>query len=231
MDNMDLFRKLEADYHNQLYSNANLYQPGSWLYRPVKDVLEASELVKSDNAIILDLGSGVGRNIFPLLKNHPNWTAIAVDILPLATDKLMAYAKQFDISDRVSAITNDIGDYSIPENSFDLVMSVSGIEHVKLKDDFIKVLQSISKSIKQNGICVLLISTDHKVVDLSNSESLEPMMGLNLNHIEVQEILNKVYADWFVHKNYLKEWSVEETRYGRQVRLESKCVVWVAQRV
>jgi methylase of polypeptide subunit release factors len=64
MNTFNRARRKEIEYHEKFYAETELFQPGSWLSRPVKVVLES--LPQKDNIQVLDLGCGVGRNSIPI---------------------------------------------------------------------------------------------------------------------------------------------------------------------
>ncbi len=64
MDNrIKVIRESEKKSHIEMYSNDELYQPGSWLNRPIKTIKEIVPLFGEYRRLrVLDLGCGVGRN-------------------------------------------------------------------------------------------------------------------------------------------------------------------------
>lgn len=69
MNRIQTIRSKEKAYHDHCYDNYQLFEQGSWLYKPVRTILETfTTLHETEEINILDLGCGVGRNSIPLAK-------------------------------------------------------------------------------------------------------------------------------------------------------------------
>lgn len=67
MNRIDHIRNEEKKYHDLCYEQYKLFETGSWLYKPVKTVMDLIDHFEGQkNLQVLDLGSGVGRNSIPL---------------------------------------------------------------------------------------------------------------------------------------------------------------------
>ncbi|MCT2197596.1 class I SAM-dependent methyltransferase, partial [Paenibacillus sp. p3-SID1389] len=70
MDRVAYIRSEEKKYHDFCYDNYNLYEPGSWLHRPVRTVIDLLDEYKGQEYLsVLDLGSGIGRNSIPIAES------------------------------------------------------------------------------------------------------------------------------------------------------------------
>lgn len=102
-----------------------------------------------DDLRILDMGSGTSKDWVELLKNHSNvhYTALEFD------KKSIAKAKSLIGGFPNVTFVSDFGENVVDtfQNQFDLVISLSVLEHVKHLDTFLKA--SI-KAIKPNGTLV-----------------------------------------------------------------------------
>jgi 2-polyprenyl-3-methyl-5-hydroxy-6-metoxy-1,4-benzoquinol methylase len=80
-------RAQEKKYHDECYEQHPLFEPGSWLHKPVRTVLELMPLAcDKPGAKVLDLGAGVGRNTIPLAQYVAprGGEVVAVDLLDSA---------------------------------------------------------------------------------------------------------------------------------------------------
>ena len=69
MNRIDYIRQEEKKYHDLCYEQYKLFEAGSWLFKPVKTVMDLMNHFDGQNNLqVLDLGSGVGRNSIQLQK-------------------------------------------------------------------------------------------------------------------------------------------------------------------
>lgn len=95
-----------------------------------------SNINKTDK--ILELGCGNGKNIYDIKDQ-----SIGVDICPefckICRDK------------GITVIESNVLDVDFPEESFDYILCIAVIHHIKEEDDKIKLLNIINKILKTNG--------------------------------------------------------------------------------
>jgi tRNA (uracil-5-)-methyltransferase TRM9 len=95
-----------------------------------------SNINKTDK--ILELGCGNGKNIYDIKDQ-----SIGVDICPefckICRDK------------GITVIESNVLDVNFPEESFDYILCIAVIHHIKEEDDKIKLLNIINKILKTNG--------------------------------------------------------------------------------
>jgi len=95
-----------------------------------------SNIDKTDK--ILELGCGNGKNIYDIKEQ-----SIGVDICPefckICRDK------------GINVIESNILDVNFPEESFDYILCIAVIHHIKEEADKIKLLNIIKKILKKNG--------------------------------------------------------------------------------
>ena len=100
MNRIQYIRQEEKKYHDLCYEQYKLFEIGSWLYKPVKTVMDLMDHFEGQNNLqVLDLGSGIGRNSIPIaqiIKNY-NGTVTCVDLLDSALTKLQTYSKEHDV--------------------------------------------------------------------------------------------------------------------------------------
>ena len=115
-------RKSEKEYHDKLYSEAALFEPGTWLEKPVKLVIDSfrSQLEHNDKNInVLDLGCGVGRNSIPIAKmiKDKGGFVTCVDLLGSACSKLEEYSNQYNVEDVIIPVLADVENYKITKRN------------------------------------------------------------------------------------------------------------------
>ncbi|MEJ9319200.1 class I SAM-dependent methyltransferase, partial [Halalkalibacterium halodurans] len=159
MSRIEFIRKEEKKYHDFCYENYKLFEEGSWLYKPVKTVIELLPILdERTSPKVLDLGSGVGRNSIPIAKEikNKNGKVICVDLLDSALDKLKLYSKEYEVEEVIETMKADIGHYDIAKNEYDLIVAVSTLEHVESENVFEKVIKKMASGTKNEGInCII----------------------------------------------------------------------------
>lgn len=233
MERLAKIRQKEKEYHDQCYENTELFTPGTWLHKPVKSVMDTLERLENLSMInILDLGCGIGRNSIPLAQKlkHKDGSIVCVDLLESAINKLKEYSEKYEVSEKMQFVLSDIADYAIPQNHFNLILSVSAIEHLESEVTFDSVLQEMVAGTKDGGINCLIISTNVKETVVSTGEALDPMYELLFTTDDLISKLQNAYRDWSLMKQTVKPYQVEITRDGRKVNLEGDVVTWTVQK-
>lgn len=154
-DRLQQIRKSEEKAHTKMYSDSKLYQGDSWLKKPIKTVQELIPLFSAYKKLrVLDLGCGVGRNCIEVASKYRqiDCRIDGVDILPLAIEKLNENAMEQNVSENVCGIVSSIEEYTIQNNSYDLIMAISALEHVENKGSFYQKILEVREGICKNGI-------------------------------------------------------------------------------
>lgn len=233
MDRLATIRKKEKEYHDDCYANTDLFEPGSWLHKPVKTIMDLLDLFNNRTEInVLDLGCGVGRNCIPIAQKflHKDITITCVDLLESAISNLEEYSRRFQVWDKINPILSDISDYPIPDCYFDLIFSVSSLEHLESERTFDDVLQKIVRGTKPQGINCFIISTSIKESIIETGERIDPMFELIFDSIYLKNKFETLYEDWKLIKHTVKPYSIEIMRDDQNVLLESEVVTWVVQK-
>jgi SAM-dependent methyltransferase len=106
-------RASDRESYDELYRSA----PALWSGRPNRQlVVEASELPPGR---ALDAGSGEGGDALWLAER--GWRVTAVDFSTVALERAAAQAASRGVDDRVEWVHADLGEWTPPEESFDLV--------------------------------------------------------------------------------------------------------------
>ncbi len=100
------------------------------------------------SGILLDLGSGNGRNLI-LFKDKP-LHMIASDLSFPLLNALVPLPSQ-----KVHTINNDMRFLPLKQGSSDLILLIAAIHHLRKKEDMIKVLNDVSLILKNDGYLIL----------------------------------------------------------------------------
>lgn len=77
---------------------------------------------------LLDVGSGRGAFLFPFLRDFPDTSVTALDLLPHRVEMLQAVASGG--VERLTALRQDICSWEEPEGAFDVVTLLEVLEHI-----------------------------------------------------------------------------------------------------
>lgn len=228
-------RAEERVYHDQCYAEHVLFDPGSWLHKPVKTVLDLlPKLQNQEDVRMLDLGCGVGRNTIPMAEfvlNHcASGRVIGVDLLESAIEGLSAYSEQYGVAKLIRAVTSEIETYSINEGEYDFIVAVSALEHVRSEDLLRSKLFEIADGVKPDGFVCLVISTNIQECIISTGEALDPHFEVNLQTEELQALLTEAFMGWEVIDRHVKQLNYLIERQTQPVRLSSDCLTFSARK-
>ena len=196
---VESIREAERKSHEEIYSTAKLFEKGSWLQKPVKTILDILPLFEEYEALsVLDLGCGVGRNSIPIAQAFQNAKCIidCVDILDMAIDKLNYYSDEYGVSDCINGIVTSIDDFEIEKNGYDIILSVSSLEHINSENAFINKLYEIRNGIKENGVVCLIVNSEISETDKQSGKPLEPQFEVNLKTDKLVSLFQDVFIDW-----------------------------------
>ena len=229
---LNSIRDAEKASHIEVYSTAKLFESGSWLQKPVKTVIDLIPHFKNHQFVnILDLGCGVGRNCIPLAKEFKNKCKIdCIDILDFAIEKLKSNSAEFGVENEIQGIVSSIDDFTIKENSYDLIVAVSALEHVDNIESFKNKLTEISKGIKENGIVCLIINSQITEFNKENGLPLIPQFEVNLKTQELMNLLNDSFHTWETLKNTVRSQRYDIPRENCISDLTTDVVTYVAKK-
>ncbi|AJD89640.1 hypothetical protein JMA_03230 [Jeotgalibacillus malaysiensis] len=232
MNRLKYIRSEEKKYHDYCYDNYKLFEQGSWLYKPVQTVMELLPLIKKDHPLILDLGCGVGRNSIPIAQavKSNNGKVVCVDLLDSAIEKLDAYRKEFGIEEEIELHQEDIGQYQISSEKYDLIVAVSALEHTASEKEFEEVLNRMVNGTKQDGINCLIVNSDMTETDLATGKELDALMEVNLSTPAMMDKLERAFTEWEVLRELVKPLAYEIVRGERKVLLETNAITYVVRK-
>ncbi|MED1903058.1 class I SAM-dependent methyltransferase [Bacillus thuringiensis] len=233
MNRIDYIKQEEQKYHDLCYEQYKLFETGSWLYKPVKTVMDLINHFDGQNNLqVLDLGSGVGRNSIPIAQKIRNTsgTVTCVDLLNSALTKLQTYSKEHDVFEVIKTEQAAIENYHIDSNAYDYIVAVSSLEHAKSEEDFKNVLHSMKKGTKNGGINCLIINSNIQEIDLKTNEELEALIEINLPTEEMIHLLKSIYKGWKEVKVEIKELAYNIVRNERHIQLKTNAITFAVQK-
>lgn len=226
-------RENERNSHTEIYMNEKLYNTNSWLQKPIKTVQEISSLFNEYEELrVLDLGCGIGRNSIYIAENFNKIKCIVdcVDLLDVAIVKLIENAKVHSVSHCINAIKNSIEDFEIVEQSYDLIMAISALEHIDTEKSFLRKLNEIKNGLRDKGIACFVINTDVREIDLDTNKTLEAQFEVNLSTEKLQKYLNDVFCDFVLLKSTVVNQEYDVPRENFVSRLHTNVVTYVVRK-
>lgn len=230
---LESIREAGRKSHEEVYSESVLFEKGSWLYKPVKTVLDILPLFSDyDKLSVLDLGCGVGRNAIPIARFFADKSCKVdcVDILELAIDKLTAYSKTYGVNQNINGIVSAIDNFKIEKNGYDFIFAVSALEHVASEEIFINKLVEIRDGIKENGVVCLIVNSDVKEQEKGGGKIAEPQFEVNLQTDTMQRIFSEMFSDWSVLKSSVVKQEYDIPREDFISELSTNVVTYVARK-
>jgi SAM-dependent methyltransferase len=133
-DGVDPYRTLGIT--DQFLANAALYHEryfrpspfGDWLQSAFATA-ELSPAARTELAV-LDLGSGSGNTVVPLLSRNPTWKVVATDLSIDLLLILAALLKETDYGERIGFVCADANRKTFYDGVFDLVVGASILHHL-----------------------------------------------------------------------------------------------------
>jgi len=225
-------RESERAYHEGLYINHELYEPGTWLHQPAPYAIQSFERITPHAAFrALDLGSGVGRHSIPLAKHlGPGSQVVCVDIVDTAIEKLRDNARTYGVEKEVTGIVGDVEEFPIESQGFDFILSVSCIEHIPTKPRLEQFIRRLQEGTRPGGTHCFMMITNNTWLDILSGESLEPLLEQNLVSTESINMLESLYKDWQVHDLSTALWESVQSMGGREIKMRSTSVRFTGQK-
>lgn len=234
MDRVANIRTEEKRYHDLCYDSYNLFEPGSWLHRPVKTVIDLLEEYRDQEYLsVLDLGAGIGRNSIPIaesMKNR-NGKVVCVDLLESAIEKLEGYSRKFGVEPFIVTRLSDIEYFIIDQEEYDIILAVSALEHISSEKALESKLNEMIIGTKRNGINCIIIGSNIQEVNLENGQELDPMFEVNIPTERMMDLLVQQYTGWEVKQRLVKQIEYEIDRKGHPVKLTTDCITFVAKKI
>lgn len=234
MERIASIRNEEKRYHDMCYDSYNLFEPGSWLHRPVQTVMDLlEEYTDQEYLSVLDLGSGIGRNSIPIAESMKSrdGKVVCVDLLESAIEKLQNYSQKFGVEPFIVTRLSDIEHFVIDPEEYDIILAVSALEHVRSEKVLERKLNEMICGTKTNGINCLIIGSNIQEVNLENGQELDPMFEVNISTERMMDLLVHQYSEWEVQQRFVKHLEYEIDRNGQPVQLITDCITFVAKKI
>jgi len=182
---------------DQFLANAETYSENYFYPDHFDACLKKAFIVAEFNIsdpIILDIGSGSGNTVIPLMKRFPNSRIIATDISEQLLFILKKNLKMTDNSENqsIDTICMDVTKSGyIKNDSFDLVVGASILHH--LIDPY-KCLEEAFRAIKEGGFAIFFepFENGYSILRLAYTEILERSSPVVLS----KYYINDVYKDF-----------------------------------
>ncbi|EMA6342957.1 class I SAM-dependent methyltransferase [Bacillus cytotoxicus] len=233
MERIDYIRKEEKKYHDLCYEQYKLFEAGSWLYKPVKTIVDMMQYFDDQAQVkVLDLGCGVGRNSIPIAQKiiRGGGTITCVDLLDSALSNLIINSKKYHVSEAIEPIQSAIENFPIQPDSYDYIIAVSSLEHVNSTEAFQKALLLIKRGTKQNGINCFVINSNVQEFDIETNEERDVLIEVNLPTETMLDILKSTYKGWKEIHMKVKELSYNITRNEKSIQLKTNAITFVVQK-
>ncbi|WP_088104172.1 class I SAM-dependent methyltransferase [Halalkalibacter urbisdiaboli] len=233
MSRIQFIRNEEKKYHDFCYENYKLFEKGSWLYKPVKTVMDfLASFEGRDNLKILDLGSGVGRNSIPIAQKvkERSGKVVCVDLLDSAIEKLEKYSREFGVDHVIETEKADIGNVRIKKAEFDYIVAVSSLEHVMTEKIFDNVIQQMVEGTKSGGINCIIVNSEVIELDMETGKELDALIEINLPTEYMLTKLNRIYEGWDVKNQLVKPLEFEIVRHDKPVLLKTNAITYVVEK-
>lgn len=232
METFNRAREKEILYHEKFYEEAALFEPGSWLARPVQTVMDHLELLPFQNMRVLDLGCGVGRNSIPIAQRiqPAGGKVLCVDLLPSAVDKLRQYAASYGVSSSIEALAADVQHYDIAKDTYHYIIACSCLEHMSSEAAFVSKIKQMQAGTMDRGIHCILMSTEVKEIDLETGVEEEGLIELNLSADQAFSIFYELYPEWEILMNRQIQQDIQEVKDGRDVLFRSQWITFIARK-
>lgn len=226
-------RQSEANSHTELYRTNKLYESEGWLKKPVKAVLDLLSHFDGYTSLrVLDLGCGIGRNSIAVAQYFLDIDCLidCVDILEFAIEQLQEYAKVYDVAAHINGITQTLEAFPIKEDSYDLTLAVSALEHVDSKESFVRMQKEIKDGTRKKGAVCFIINSEVREFDSQTHKPLPAQFEVNIPTEELLTLLHQTFSGWEILVSKVKEQCYQIPRDSRIANLHTNVVTFIAIR-
>ncbi|PJE79829.1 Malonyl-[acyl-carrier protein] O-methyltransferase [invertebrate metagenome] len=165
---------------------AHTYDSATQLQKQVAAQVRAFLPALSDGAMILDLGSGTGRETEVLASRYPEASVMGADI----ASGMLAYARERHCMPALSWCAADMEDMPFSGNAFDLVFSSLAVQWGDLAD----VLSEVARVLKPGGCFIFSSLLDGTMPELSAAwQSIDGFTHTNtfLSFLDMEAVIEQ----------------------------------------
>lgn len=129
--------------------NSPLYLRAPYLF--VENYLQAKNEYAGEKLRLLDLCCGTGVHAVKFAKL--GYTVCGVDVSPLSIEKAKILAKEFNVAERITFMTDEIDwELDFPDGSFDVVFISGSLYYL----NFAKIIPEILRILKKQGLFICI---------------------------------------------------------------------------
>lgn len=224
-------RESESDYHEKFYEENKLFEPGTWMAGPTPIVMELLERLQKYTPApkVLDMACGVGRHTIPVAQQlNQGGIVVGVDLLDSAIDQLKKYAEEYQVADRIEAVTSDVESYEIAKEEYDYMIATGCLEHVSSGESLQQVITHMQAGTRTGGIHLISITSSVQQVDQETGESEEGNIELNIPTEQLLSLLNQYYEGWNIIECKAVAQAIEETKDNKEIELQGNWITFAA---
>lgn len=230
---LDAIRRAEAFSHTEAYSNLELFEPGSWLSKPVKTIMDMMPYFENHQQFRgLDLGCGIGRNCIPVIQKLQGIPCQmdCVDILEFAIEKLQENAVKYHVEQSVNGIVSAVDAYEIAENRYDLILAVSVLEHLDSEKMLLRKLRQIKAGLRAGGIACFVVNTGIEEHDKATKTQRPVRFEINMDTGKLEMLLNEVFSDFDILKKTIVHYKYDTYRESGITELDTDVLTFAARK-
>ncbi len=170
----------------------------------------------------------MGRNSIPI--GDHNGKVVCVDLLESALEKLGQYSKEYGVNDVIVLEKADIGDYQIKQNSYDLIVAVSSLEHVASETILEHVFRQMEEGTKIDGINCIIINSGVEEIDIKTNKKVDALLEINIRTEDMIRKLQRNYDGWEVLMQLVKPLEFKIVRNNKDILLKTNAITYVVRK-
>lgn len=225
-------RENEKIYHENFYEKETIYEQGSWLSQPAKNVMESLNCVDITKEInVLDIGCGAGRHSIAIAQMLKPGSAVdCVDILDSAVEMLLENARKYGVEEKINGIVQEIDDFFMTkQRKYDFIVAVSALEHVRDENTFDKVMTALKNHLTEAGVICLIINSGIIEKDKYTGEAILSQFEINMTTDILLDKLRITFKEEELIKEEIKHLNYEIFRGNRAVNLTTNAVTYIVK--
>ena len=142
----------------------------------------------SNDAVILDAGSGFGQYVYRLARINKKWNIKGVDISSELVEDCNKFIFRTGLTGRVEFETADLVKFK-ETGRYDLVIIIDVLEHI---EDDSSVLENLFNALKKNGFALISTPSDKGGSDVKQSNEVSFISEHVRNGYSVEDIKHKL---------------------------------------